>query len=254
MTIGADKTFTFDFVFDTPTAQPIIYDKCVRQLVEGTFDGYNATVLAYGQVSIAGMMLGSRLIICFVDFRPAVARPTRWAPHSTHQWRASPRIRALYRGLRATSSSLLTSARSRPELMERSTQCSRFTFNSSRLVLFDLVYLLVQLIPLFQLYNEDLIDLLAEERYRPLKIQEDPFKGEIYLKGVTNVVVTSPEGIMRALKRGSMNRTTAATNMNLTSSRSHAIFTVFVKQERMVVVEVGFLHCKCLLQVLMTFA
>lgn len=50
VTIGSDKSFTFDQVYDQPTAQATIYETCVEKLVEGTFDGYNATVLAYGQV------------------------------------------------------------------------------------------------------------------------------------------------------------------------------------------------------------
>lgn len=50
VTIGSDKSFTFDFVFDQPTAQNTIYEAIAEKLVEGTFDGYNATVLAYGQV------------------------------------------------------------------------------------------------------------------------------------------------------------------------------------------------------------
>jgi hypothetical protein len=37
--------------------------------------------------------------------------------------------------------------------------------------------------------------------------------------------------MMAMLDRGSMNRTTAATMMNDASSRSHAIFTVFIEQQ-----------------------
>ena len=39
-----------DFVFDQLAKQEEIYDGCIKRLVEGTFEGYNATVLAYGQV------------------------------------------------------------------------------------------------------------------------------------------------------------------------------------------------------------
>ena len=42
---------------------------------------------------------------------------------------------------------------------------------------------------------------------------------------------------MTALKAGSLNRTTAATNMNQQSSRSHAIFTIRIKQSRVVPIE-----------------
>lgn len=49
--LGKDKAFTYDFVFDLDTWQEKIYSTCVSKLVEGCFEGYNATVLAYGQVS-----------------------------------------------------------------------------------------------------------------------------------------------------------------------------------------------------------
>lgn len=49
--LGKDKAFTYDFVFDLDTWQEQIYSTCVSKLIEGCFEGYNATVLAYGQVS-----------------------------------------------------------------------------------------------------------------------------------------------------------------------------------------------------------
>lgn len=48
--LGKDKAFTYDFVFDLETWQDQIYTTCVSKLIEGCFEGYNATVLAYGQV------------------------------------------------------------------------------------------------------------------------------------------------------------------------------------------------------------
>lgn len=50
--VGGDRPFTFDFVFDMPTPQADVYRKCIADLVEGTFHGFNATVLAYGQVIV----------------------------------------------------------------------------------------------------------------------------------------------------------------------------------------------------------
>lgn len=48
--LGKDKAFTYDFVFDVDSQQHSIYQACVYKLIEGCFDGYNATVFAYGQV------------------------------------------------------------------------------------------------------------------------------------------------------------------------------------------------------------
>ncbi|CAI8031371.1 Kinesin-like protein KIF21A [Geodia barretti] len=48
--LGKDKAFTYDFVLDTDSEQDEIYSQCIEGLVAGCFEGYNATVLAYGQV------------------------------------------------------------------------------------------------------------------------------------------------------------------------------------------------------------
>lgn len=42
----ADKKFQFETVLDESTAQEEVYERCVKSLVDGCFDGYNATVLA----------------------------------------------------------------------------------------------------------------------------------------------------------------------------------------------------------------
>lgn len=44
-------SFTFDNVYgSTGLPSSAIYDDCVAPLVDALFHGYNATVLAYGQV------------------------------------------------------------------------------------------------------------------------------------------------------------------------------------------------------------
>lgn len=48
--LGKDKAFTYDHVFDIDTQQETIYRHCTERLIEGCFEGYNATIFAYGQV------------------------------------------------------------------------------------------------------------------------------------------------------------------------------------------------------------
>ncbi|KAG9342346.1 hypothetical protein JZ751_016848 [Albula glossodonta] len=48
--LGKDKAFTYDYVFDMETQQDAIYTHCTEKLIEGCFEGYNATVFAYGQL------------------------------------------------------------------------------------------------------------------------------------------------------------------------------------------------------------
>ncbi|KAI7871656.1 hypothetical protein BDF14DRAFT_1763244 [Spinellus fusiger] len=81
-----------------------------------------------------------------------------------------------------------------------------------------------------ELYNEDLVDLLNPKKDGlQLTIREDSH-GNISWSGVREEVVHSPEQLLKCLETGSLARTTASTDMNHTSSRSHAIFSVVLKQ------------------------
>lgn len=89
-----------------------------------------------------------------------------------------------------------------------------------------------------ELYNEEVIDLLSEEKtkHSQIKIREDA-DGGMYLTGATTRPVNSVEECVYWLKQGALSRTTGATQMNAQSSRSHAIFTLHVKQLRVVPIE-----------------
>ncbi|KAF9095949.1 Kinesin-like protein kif21b [Mortierella sp. AD031] len=84
-----------------------------------------------------------------------------------------------------------------------------------------------------ELYNEELIDLLQTPRTRKdtIQVREDGFGG-ISWQGVKEQQVASAHELLDWLQKGSLCRTTAATDMNQTSSRSHAIFSVILKQQR----------------------
>ncbi|KND93807.1 Kinesin-like protein KIF1A [Tolypocladium ophioglossoides CBS 100239] len=85
----------------------------------------------------------------------------------------------------------------------------------------------------FEVYNEHVRDLLvpvvpsAAPHY--LKIRESPTEGP-YVKDLTEVPVRNIDEIMRYMKMGDSSRTTASTKMNDTSSRSHAVFTIMLRQ------------------------
>ncbi|KAL3085500.1 hypothetical protein niasHS_008208 [Heterodera schachtii] len=70
-----------------------------------------------------------------------------------------------------------------------------------------------------------------------VRIKKDTTSQEISLLVTLSRNVTSQADILSALATGAQNRTTAATNMNNQSSSSHAIFTLNIKQARVVLVE-----------------
>ncbi|EEH15777.2 hypothetical protein PABG_05864 [Paracoccidioides brasiliensis Pb03] len=83
----------------------------------------------------------------------------------------------------------------------------------------------------FEVYNEHVRDLLVPRTDTPyyLKIRESPTDGP-YVKDLTDVPVRSFAEILRLMRRGDASRTVASTKMNDTSSRSHAVFTIMLKQ------------------------
>ncbi|KAI9683850.1 MAG: Kinesin [Trizodia sp. TS-e1964] len=83
----------------------------------------------------------------------------------------------------------------------------------------------------FEVYNEHVRDLLVPRQDPPyyLKIRESPTEGP-YIKDLTDAPVKNYSEIMRFMHMGDMNRTVASTKMNDTSSRSHAVFTIMLKQ------------------------
>jgi hypothetical protein len=47
---GGSRAFTYDHALGPHATQQEVYDACTGDLVGSVLDGYNATVLAYGQV------------------------------------------------------------------------------------------------------------------------------------------------------------------------------------------------------------
>ncbi|KAL8985873.1 MAG: hypothetical protein Q9205_000523 [Flavoplaca limonia] len=87
----------------------------------------------------------------------------------------------------------------------------------------------------FEVYNEHVRDLLGPQPRSSdphpfyLKIRESPTEGP-YIKDLTDLPVKNYHELLRYMRLGDNNRTTASTKMNDTSSRSHAVFTIMLKQ------------------------
>jgi hypothetical protein len=76
-----------------------------------------------------------------------------------------------------------------------------------------------------EIYNEEVRDLLSEKTQKPpvpLKIRET-LNGEVYVSGLSEKEVKSPQEIGAFVEEASKRRVTASTAMNAVSSRSHAI-------------------------------
>ncbi|EDO02384.1 hypothetical protein SS1G_04860 [Sclerotinia sclerotiorum 1980 UF-70] len=83
-----------------------------------------------------------------------------------------------------------------------------------------------------EIYNERVRDLLNPSTKGNLKVREHPSTGP-YVEDLAKLVVSSFQEIENLMDEGNKARTVAATNMNETSSRSHAVFTLTLTQKRL---------------------
>nr|CAG8455431.1 776_t:CDS:2 [Entrophospora candida] len=184
------QSFTFDYVFGADASQKDLYDVAVKNMVDKFLEGFNVTVLAYGQTS---------------------SGKTHTMGTADDSTKSSEEKGIIPRAI-STLFSYINSAQ------YKNRKCT-------------------MKVSFVELYNEDLIDLLSEEEdleSKPqLMIREDS-KGNIIWSGLQEIKVTSVDEVMGHLARGSLNRQVNFTDMNSQSSRSHAIFSVTLSQQKMV--------------------
>lgn len=84
---------------------------------------------------------------------------------------------------------------------------------------------------MLEIYNDAIYDLLQKKsktaKRQALEIKRNK-EGHIEVEGLTKENVTSVKDVIKMLKKGNENRSTASTNMNEHSSRSHMVLTVDV--------------------------
>ncbi|GAN08165.1 kinesin-like protein KIF21A-like [Mucor ambiguus] len=205
--IGKDHSFTYDYVFDTNSIQQSIYETSVVPLAEKFVDGFNATILAYGQTGSGKTFSMGTALDEHTD---------------SDQQGVVPRfIYDLYNRLHDKK-------------------------QAHKLQEFQVF------VSFLELYNEDFVDLLnaysqqshnnnsnrkrsnSVSHFAPppceVQIRED-VHGQIYWSGVREELCSTPDELLRYLTKGSLCRTTGSTDMNSVSSRSHAIFSVILKQK-----------------------
>ncbi|KAJ6750067.1 hypothetical protein OIU85_000674 [Salix viminalis] len=87
-----------------------------------------------------------------------------------------------------------------------------------------------------ELYNEDIMDLLApdeslngpdDKSRKPIALMEDG-RGGVFIRGLEQEVVCTADRIYKILEKGSAKRHTADSLLNMQSSRSHTIFSITI--------------------------
>ncbi|XVF59373.1 hypothetical protein PTKIN_Ptkin07bG0270600 [Pterospermum kingtungense] len=192
-------SFTFDHVYGNGGApSSSMFEECVAPLVDGLFQGYNATVLAYGQTGSGKTYTMGTTIKdgCEIGLIPQVMntlfKKIETLKHQTEFQLHVSFIEILKEEVR--------------DLLDSETVSKSVTPNGNA------VKVTVQGRP-------------------PIQIRESS-NGVITLAGSTEIAVSTLQEMAACLEQGSISRATGSTNMNHQSSRSHAIFTITVEQMR----------------------
>ncbi|KAL2333515.1 hypothetical protein Fmac_014728 [Flemingia macrophylla] len=194
-------SFTFDYVYGNGGSPSVdMFEECVAPLVDGLFQGYNATVLAYGQTgSGKTYTMGTGYNDnCRIGLIPQV-------------------MNALFNKI---------------ETLKNQTEFQlRVSFIE---ILKEEVRDLLDVVSMGKSETSNSNGPSGKVTIpgkSPITIRETS-SGVITLAGTTEVAVSTLQEMSGYLEQGSLNRATGSTNMNNQSSRSHAIFTITLEQMR----------------------
>ncbi|KAF3561031.1 hypothetical protein DY000_02011095 [Brassica cretica] len=191
-------SFTFDHVYgSTGTPSTEMYQECAAPLVDGLFQGYNATVLAYGQTgSGKTYTMGTGC-------------------GDTSQTGIVPQV----------MNALFTKIETLKDQIEFQIHVSFIEIHKEEVQ---------DLLDPSTINKSDTTSngkVAHVPGKPPIQIRESS-NGVITLAGSTEVSVSTLKEMAACLDQGSVSRATGSTNMNNQSSRSHAIFTITVEQMR----------------------
>jgi ribulose bisphosphate carboxylase small subunit len=196
-------------------SQEDIFACCGQPVVDAVLDGFNASILAYGQTSSGKTytMMGTPQNEGLI---PRIGRAVmvETQKRSFEGGGTAPAADSSDTGdLRSPKNGSITSA---------SLANLGGTVNQRDFVI-EMSF--------FEIYNEAVLDLLqqGQAQHRKRKVRIHPMLG-VYVEGLMYERVTTWQQCLKFLQRGLQLRHTAATKMNSASSRSHAIFQLRIIQ------------------------
>lgn len=193
--IGNQLSFSFDKVFIPESSQKEVYEEIGKPIVESILEGFNGTILAYGQTSSGKTytIIGSELNA--TGIKEIKSGKENYEKTTDTDKGLIPRmVASIFQHIQEADSKL------------------EFTVK----------------IGYCEIYLEKVRDLLYPSK-KNLKISEDKARG-VYIKDLTEEYVSNELEVYGLMKIGNKNREVADTNMNEKSSRSHAIFMVTLNQ------------------------
>ncbi|RVW39035.1 Kinesin-like protein KIN-UC [Vitis vinifera] len=214
----SSESYRFDEVFTESASQRRVYEVVAKPVVESVLNGYNGTVMAYGQTGTGKTYTLGRLGNDDASERGIMVRALEDIIANTSPTSDSVEI------------SYLQVLQCEPVdniqyVLDLSLAVGSCCFSTI------LVRSILQFHPAEIVHSdiEWLQDLLAPEKIN-IPITEDPRTGEVSLPGAAVVKIRDIDHFLQQLQIGEANRHAANTKLNTESSRSHAILMVYVRR------------------------
>ncbi len=227
-----NRKFTYDAVYDSSVSQCEMYDfiGSGEGMLEAFLDGYNSTIMAYGQTgsgktftmgSEASKSPGTSLSMHVQPSLSSTSSTTSSTMEDDFNQGLIPRFMTdIFASLERRKKEQSKSSPS-----DTTTASSSLNLNESQGQLVD--YSLSA--SFLEIHSECIHDLLSNDSKQTLPIRDDA-NGGVVVVGLKEKAVKNAHEALQVLNVGTLNRTTAQTLMNKKSSRSHAVFTIHLKQ------------------------
>jgi kinesin family protein 4/21/27 len=197
---AAGPRFTFDRVFSPSTTQAALFTAAVQPLVDKCLEGYNATIFAYGQTGSGKTHTILGPADSWMSYEGSASSVEEEEEDAAAAGVLPRALHALFQALQAEAA-----------------QDPCFTYSVT--------------LQFLEVYGEDLRDLLAPRTSSGAsKLTVREYNDEPEVPGALAIPCPTALDATRAVQAGSLRRVTAATAMNATSSRSHALLTVALEQ------------------------
>jgi len=245
---GKEIQCSFKHVFDEESTQAHVFDRVGLPLVQDLVQGKNGLLFTYGVtgsgkthtmqgVSKDGGIMTRALDVIFNSVGEMQTRKFQLKPDKLNGFEIQADSDAAYDRQQEAVGNVKTPGRRRggggntsgdSDVSNRVVDQHRVTVDE------DMQYsVFVSYVEIYNNYTYDLLDqpkldiVTGRQKLASKILREDSYRN-MYVHGVTEVEVKTPEEAMEAFYRGQKQRSVSATILNLQSSRSHSIFNIRV--------------------------
>lgn len=206
------KQYNYDYIATEDSSQSEIFEHCARNICDSTLQGYNGTIFVYGQTGAGKThtLLGPKF--------SGGSKETSFLIDEDGSSAGTPS-----NGMAGYGRYSIKSEDSKgvlPRVIEYLFDKAKIMENSS--VTFSCSFL--------EIYQEQISDLLDCNANKQICIRD--LSDSVIVEGLSKIQVNNSDDALNLVQKGIKLRHVGSTNMNKESSRSHAVFSIYIENKQ----------------------